>query len=320
MSKKNNQSNDLSIIRSGMLNVGDGHQIYWEDWGNPDSFPAIHFHGGPGGGTSESHKLLFNPEKHRVVFFDQRGSGKSTPFAETKNNTTQKLIEDTNKLRKHLDIEKMYLIGGSWGSTMTLAYALAHPEQVEAMVSWGIYLAQQFENDFISNGYARYTYPEAWERFIALVPEDHRKDGSSITKYYSEKLHSSDQIEAITYADEWSLWENSLTTVRYDKREMEQYSIGAEKNLALARLETHYFLNGCFMPKNYFLDNLEKIKHIPFYVVQGRFDNCTPPITAYQLSKAYGNNMTLQMVNAGHSRSDPELRTALRSVINAIFV
>lgn len=279
----------------------------------------MHFHGGPGGGTSESHKLLFDPAKHRVIFFDQRGAGKSTPFAETKDNTTQKLIEDTEKLREHLGIEKMYLVGGSWGSTMTLLYALAHPERVISMVAWGIYLGSQFENDLIANGYDRYNYPEAWERFIALVPEEHRKDGDSITRFYSDKLYSSDQAEAVKYADEWSLWESNLVTVQYDLREIAQDTLGADKNLALARLETHYFLNGCFIPENYIMDNIATIKHIPFYVVQGRFDNCTPPVTAYELSKVYGDQMTLQMVNAGHSRSDPEMRAALRSAINSMF-
>ncbi len=320
MSNKTNRPKDPNTSNSGMLEVGDGHKLYWEDWGNPNSTAAMHFHGGPGGGTNESHKLLFNPELHRVIFFDQRGSGKSTPFAEIKDNTTQKLIEDTEKLREHLGIEKMYIVGGSWGSTMTLAYAITHPERVISMVAWGIYLGSQFENDLIANGYARYNYPEAWERFIALVPEAHRKNGESITRYFSEKLYSSDQTVAVKYADEWSLWESTTTTIRYDKRQMEQDTIGDEKNLALARLETHYFLNGCFLPENYIMNNINKIKHLPLYVVQGRFDNCTPPVTAYELSKAYGKNMTLQMVNAGHSRSDPEVRVALRTAINTRFI
>ncbi len=320
MNNDKNQPQDPFTVNSGMLDVGGGHQIYWEDWGDPNATPAMHFHGGPGGGTSESHKLLFDPEKHRVIFFDQRGAGRSTPFAETKDNTTEKLIEDTEKLRQHLGIEEMYVVGGSWGSTMVLAYAIAHPGRVKAMVAWGIYLGSQFENDLIANGYARYNYPEAWERFIALVPEEHRTNGDTITKYYSEKLHSTDQSEAIKYADEWSLWENTLTTILYDQAKMERDSLGEEKNLALARLETHYFINGCFMPENYILDNVDKIKHIPLYVVQGRFDNCTPPVTAYELGKTYGKNMTLQMVNAGHSRSDPEMKAALRAAINSLFI
>jgi proline iminopeptidase len=311
---------DEFVRNKGFLDVGDGHKIYWEDWGNPDGTPIMHFHGGPGGGFNDSHKLLFNPQRHRVIFFDQRGAGKSTPFAETKDNTTQKLIEDTEKLRKHLKIEQMYIVGGSWGSTMVLAYAIAHPERVKSMIAWGIYLGSQFENDLIASGHFKYTYPEAWERFIALVPKEHQTDGASITKYYSEKLHSSDKPEASKYADEWSLWETSLLTLSYNKRKIEQQVLGDENNMPIAKLETHYFLNGCFMPENYILDNLDAIKHIPLYVVQGRFDNCTPPVTAHKLSKAYGSNMTLQMVNAGHKRSDPELFAGLQAAINTLFV
>lgn len=320
MSKEEVSVVDTDVNKSGMLDVGDGHKIYWEDWGNPKGAVVMHFHGGPGGGFSDRHKLLYNPQKHRVIFFDQRGAGKSTPYAETKNNTTQKLIEDTEKLRIHLGIEKMYLCGGSWGSTMVLMYALTHPKRVKAMVAWGIYLASQFENDLIAAGYAKYNYPEAWERFIALVPKEHRKSGTTITQYYADKLSSPDAVEAQKYADEWSLWESSLVTVMYDKRKIEKEVLGDENNIPLARLETLYFLNGCFMPENYIIDNIKTIKHIPLYVVQGRFDNCTPPITAYELGKAYGKNMTLQFVNAGHNRGDPEMIVALRAVIDTIFV
>lgn len=311
---------DIYLQNSGFLDVGDGHKIYWQDWGNPNGYPIMHFHGGPGGGFNDNHKLLFNPDKHRVIFFDQRGAGKSTPFAETKDNTTQKLIEDTEKLREHLNIEKMYLIGGSWGSTMTLTYAIAHPDRVKSMIAWGIYLARQFENDLISAGYARFNYPEAWERFIALVPAEHQKDGTSITQYYADKLNSEDTEEARKYADEWSLWESSLLSLSYDKPKVEMEVLGDPNNVPVAKLETLYFLNNCFMPENYILDNIGTIKNIPLYVAQGRFDNCTRPQSAYDLSKAYGKNMTLQMVNSGHKRNDPELQAALRAVINTTFV
>lgn len=310
------QKVDNYIRKSGHLNVGDGHKIYWEDWGNPDAFPTMFFHGGPGGGFHDGHKMLFNPDEHRVIFFDQRGAGKSTPFASTAGNTTQKLIEDTEKLRNHLNIEKMNLSGGSWGSTMALIYAISYPSRVRAMVIWGVYLARQFENDLLTTGYARYNYPEAWERFIALVPEKSRKTGNSITQYYADKINSEEKNEAVKYADEWSLWETSLLSLSYDKRKTEQDTLGDENNLAIARLETHYFLNGCFIPEGYILDEIGKIQHLPCYVVQGRFDNCTPPISAYQLSKAYGSKLTLQFVNSGHKRTDPELLAALRAAVN----
>jgi len=317
---KTMEQTDTYLQNSGFLDVGDGHKIYWEDWGNPDAYPIMHFHGGPGGGFNDNHKLIFNPDKHRVIFFDQRGAGKSTPFAEISNNTTQKLVEDTEKLREHLNIEKMYLIGGSWGSTMTLAYAIAYPARVKSMIAWGIYLARQFENDLISAGHSRYNYPEAWDRFIALVPVEHRIDGSSITQYYASKLGSSKEHEARKYADEWTLWESTLLSVLYDKRKVEKDVLGDINNVPLAKLETLYFLNNCFLPENYILDNIKNINNIPLYVAQGRFDNCTPPQSAYDLSKAYGNNMTLQMVNSGHKRNDPELQASLITAINTIFL
>ena len=153
--------------------------MYWEDWGNPESLPFLHVHGGPGGGFRDTHKLTFDPKKHRVIFFDQRGAGRSTPFAETKDNTTQHLLEDIEKLRLHLRIDKFNVFGGSWGSTLSLLYAINHPERVNSLILWGIYLGTQFENDIIAEGYARYNYPEAWERFISLVPEDKRTNGTS---------------------------------------------------------------------------------------------------------------------------------------------
>ena len=312
---------DTSVISSGHLDVGDGHKIYYEDWGNPKSLAIMHFHGGPGVGFNDTHKLLFNPQKHRVIFFDQRGSGKSTPYASTANNTTQDLLSDTNKLRQHLKINEMYLIGGSWGSTMCLTYALKYPEQVKGIIMWGIYLAREFENDLISSGYAQYTYPEAWERFISLVPKEHQANGTSITKFYASKINDAETKTAIKYADEWSLWESSLVSINYDKEKLEkEIVLSDESNLALSRLETHYFLNNCFLPKNYILENIAKIAHIPSYVVQGRFDNCTPPISAYELSKAYGANLTLQFVNAGHNRRDPEVLASIHTAINTLFV
>lgn len=314
------ETKDPFVRKSGHLAVGDGHKIYWEDWGNPKATPIVHFHGGPGAGFNDGHKVMFDPEKHRVIFFDQRGSGKSTPFAEVADNTTQKLIEDTEKLREHLGIDTWYVVGGSWGSTMSLTYAIAHPKRVKRIVTWGVYLARQFENDFIAAGYGRYNYPEAWERFIALVPEEHRKDGTAITQYYADKLYVKDARERQKYADEWTLWEASLVSLGYSKQKTEQAVLGDERNLPIARLETNYFLNGCFIPKNYIIDTIDTIKHIPCYVVQGRFDNCTPPISAYELSKAYGENLTLQWVSSGHKRSDPEMLVALKTAINTLFI
>jgi proline iminopeptidase len=310
---------DKNIVKSGHLDVGQGHKIYWEDWGNPEGFPILFLHGGPGGGINDRHKLLFDPLKHRVIFFDQRGAGQSTPYASIENNTTNDLIGDIEKLREHFGINKMHVTGRSWGSALALAYAIAHPERVKHMMIGGIYFGSRFENDFISAGYVRYTYPEAWERYIALVPEDRRTDGMAITQYYANKMNSANAKEAKRYADEWTLWEASTLSLDYDQRKLEAEVLG-DDNLAVARLEAHYFLNDCFMPDNYILDNIQKIKHIPCYVVQGRFDNCTPPDTALRLSKAYGKNLTLQWVSGGHRGSEPLINAAERAVANIFLV
>jgi proline iminopeptidase len=310
---------DEYVRDSGHLTVGDGHKLYYEDWGNPAAFPIIYLHGGPGGGFGDRHKLNFDPLKHRVIFFDQRGAGKSTPYASVDHNTTQDLVSDIEKIREHFSIEKAHISGRSWGSALALAYAIAHPDRVARMMIGGVYFGSKFENDFIAAGYVRYTYPEAWERYIAMVPEEHRGSGTSISQYYADKMHSSDAAEAKHYADEWTLWEATTLSISYDQRQLEP-AVLADDNLAIARLEAHYFLNDCFMPDNYILDNIDTIKHIPCYVVQGRFDNCTPPVTAYRLAQAYGDNLTLQWVSAGHRASEPEVRVAERAVANTFLV
>lgn len=309
-----NKKIDPFVRHSGYLDVGNCHKIYFEDWGNPKATPYFYLHGGPGSRFSDSSKLLFDPEKHRVIFHDQRGCGKSTPYAEVKHNTTQDLIADIERLRTHLKISSMQVVGGSWGSTLSLLYALAHPERVHSLIVWGIYLVRQFETDYVNEGYPRHTFPEAWERFISFVPEKYRKKGNEIMKFYAQKIRSKTKKIATLYANEWSLWESTLMSLDYDKGKLEQ-EVLSEDNMSVALLETHYFLNKCFVPENFILNNVHKIAHIPCSIIQGRFDMCTPPIGAYDLARAYGNNCTLQWVNSGHSRTEPETLAALRATV-----
>lgn len=313
---------DPYINNSGYLKVGDGHKIYWEDWGNPNGFPIMHLHGGPGSGFSESHKLMYDPKKHRVIFHDQRGCGKSTPFASLKNNTTQALIADIEKLREHFGIDKMHVTGGSWGSTLTLLYALAHPEHVAKMMIWSIYLLRQFENDHLYQGGAKNLLPEAWERFIGFVPQAKRKSSDDVIKFYASKINSKDKKTALKYAAEWTLWEMSTVSLSYDKLAIEREVLTGDQSMSvsMAVLETHYFLNKCFVPENYILKNIQKIKHIPCFVVQGRFDLCTPPVSALDLANTYGPNLNLQITRAGHLRSEPENLIALRSIASTALV
>lgn len=310
---------DKHVLKSGHLDVGDGHTIYYEEWGNKNAPLTMYLHGGPGGGFSDSNKLLFNPEVHHVIFHDQRGAGRSLPFAQTNANTTQKLIDDIELLRNHFKAEKVYVAGGSWGSALSLLYTLAHPDRVKRLVIWGVYLVRQFENDWINEGHAKNTFPEAWERFIAFVPKENRKSGDEIMKYFAGKIRSNDQAEAKKHADEWTLWEYTHCSIKHDTLGIETEVLGRD-NKAVATLETHYFLNKCFVPENYILDNIGKISHIPCYVVQGRFDMCTPPVSAVDLKKAYGKNLTLQFTNAGHLRSDAENIVAIRAAVNTLFI
>jgi len=310
--------NENNINQQGFLET-DGHKIYWEDWGNLSATPILYFHGGPGGGCEEDDKLFFDPKKHRVIFHDQRGSGKSTPFASTENNTSQDLVNDAEKICVKLGLGNVYITGGSWGSTIALFYAIAHPERVKKIMVNGLFLARQFEVDFVNDGRLKYFFPEEWERFIKLVPLEHQKTGDDVMRFYAEKMRSADMEIAHKYANEWTLWEFSLCSINYNPVELEKIVMEGQNNLALAILETHYFLNKCFVPENYILDNIHKIKDIPCVVVQGRFDMCTPPISAYDLKNAYGEKLVLKWANAGHSFTDPEKAKILQESIDTFF-
>lgn len=310
-----------NINATGELAVSGGHSLHWEDWGNPDATPIIHLHGGPGSGYSDKHKAIYDLKIHRVIFHDQRGCGKSTPFGETENNTTQDLIGDIETLRAQLDItDDVYIAGGSWGSTLSLAYTIAHPEHVKKLMVWSIYFASEFENNYVNEGYPRFSFPEAWKRFIDLVPEGHRANGKSVMQFYADKIYSADPEVAQSYSDEWALWESTLSSINYNQRELEEEVLGDPTNLSVAKLETHYFLNDSFMPDGYILDNIKRINHISCVAIHGRFDMCTPPINAYKLAQKYGDKLQLQWVNSGHSRSDPEMLAALQETARTELV
>lgn len=301
---------------TGYIEVGDGHQLYWEDWGNPEGVPILSLHGGPGSGFSDKHKVIFDPDRHHVIFHDQRGSGNSTPFASTDSNTTQLLVEDIDRIRNERGLDKATLVGGSWGSTLALCYSIEFPHNVDELILWGVYTGSQFENDWVNEGYPRFNFPAEWERFIALVPDEHRSDGDSIMAYYADKIHSESDEVALQYAVEWTLWESTLMSIEYDPDTLVEEVSSDPNTLAIARLETHYFRNKCFLPQDYIKNNLSRIAHIPIHAVQGRFDFCVPPATAYELAKEHGQNMTLEWVNAGHLRTDRYMLSALKRIIS----
>jgi proline iminopeptidase len=310
---------DKHVNRSGFLER-DGYQIYWEDWGNPKATPILFFHGGPGGGCGDYDKDNFDPKIHRVIFHDQRGSGKSLPIASTVNNTTHDLVNDAESVLDMLGIGKVMVTGGSWGSALSLFYAIAHPERVEKILIRGVFLARQFEVDFVNDGRLKCFFPAEWERFISFVPIENRNSGDDVMKYYADKMRSTDEIVAQKFADEWTLWETTLCSIYYDAKKIEKDVMGDKNNMPLAILETHYFLNKCFVPENYILDNVNKIKHIPCMVIQGRFDMCTPAISAYDLLVAYGDKLNLQFVNGGHFSTDKEVQEHLVKALKNFLV
>ncbi|WP_430782444.1 prolyl aminopeptidase [Actinoplanes sp. G11-F43] len=306
------------IAADGHLDVGDGHRVHWESWGNPAGVPVILLHGGPGAGYGDSHKALFDPARHHVLFHDQRGCGRSTPFAETGHNTTGHLIADIEALRRHLGWESAHLAGGSWGATLALLYAMRHPGRVRGLTLWSVYLARRADDAWAMGGPPRHFLPAEWDRFTGPVPADLRDDPEAVMAHYHRGLRDEDAAVARRHAVEWALWEAALTSLDYDPVRNERLATGDPTTVPIARLETHYFTNGCFIPENHILDAVGAVRHIPATLVHGRFDMCTPPAGAYELRQAYGENLALRWVNSGHLRTDPEMFAALRAATAAL--
>lgn len=298
------------IIRSGKLAVGNGHRIYWVDWGNKKvQNPIFYLHGGPGGGFNENDFLRFDPKKHRVVFHDQRGSGRSTPFASIAYNTTPDLLSDITTLQDHLGFEKISLYGISWGSTLSLLYGIEHPERIEKMLVGGIFLARKADEEFYLQGKVCTHFPEAWERFVAITPKDKQND---IAGYYKSKLFSGTPTERKKSAKEWMLYESAILRLDYQPQKLEQQlkEFAAE---SLAYLEAHYLLNDCFIEENFILKNAHKLRHIPIVIVQGRYDFICMPSAAYELAQALGDHALLHFVASGHSSDDMVQREVIRA-------
>lgn len=291
---------DEFTIDSGLLDVGDGHQIWWHDWGFIHAkSPILHLHGGPGSGSKNRYKLSYDPSVQRVIFFDQRGSGQSLPFGSTDHNTTQNLIADIEHIREKFGLEKFMLSGHSWGSTLALAYAIAHPTHVSKMLLGGIFLGTKQDADYIQQGGLKTHFPEAWEQYIEVVPEERRGDTVS---FYLEHLNKGAEASK-DYLRRWLLLEGSASgfDVDYAKDLAESYDYD-DSARPLALLEAHYFQNNCFMPEEYIMKNAAKLKDIPTVIVQGRQDHICPPEAAFNVAKAMGKNCHLHIVPGGHSK------------------
>lgn len=305
---------DENIIRSGRLKVGNGHELYWVDWGNKDvKNPVFYLHGGPGAGFDEKNFDRFDPRKHRVVFHDQRGSGRSTPFASTKHNTSADLVQDINKLKTKLGFSKISLYGFSWGATLALLYAIANPEAVEKMLIGGIFLARKADSDFYLKGRVASHFPEVWERFIAAAPSE----SADISEVYKRKMFGKDEAERKKFAREWMMYESSIAKLDYVPSSVER-NLKDFASESLAYLEAHYILNDCFIEENHIIKNAAKLKRIQTVIVQGRYDFICMPTAAYELHKAIDGSL-LHFVASGHSQGDMTQREVIKAYTNMLW-
>lgn len=289
---------EIEPFDSGRLAVDGVHEVYYEQSGSPDGKPVLFVHGGPGGGTHPTHRRYFDPEAYRIILFDQRGCGQSTPHAELRNNTTWDLVQDMEKLRQHLDIEAWQLFGGSWGSTLSLAYAQTHPEHVLQMVLRGIFLLRRRELLWYYQDGASRIFPDEFEKFMAPIAKSER--GELMSAYY-KRLTSEDAAVRLRAAKAWSIWEGSTSRLLPDEALIAK--TGEDKFAeAFARIECHYFVNGGFFEEDgQLLRNVERIHRIPAVIVQGRYDVVCPAESAYQLHQAWPKSKLEIVADAGHS-------------------
>jgi proline iminopeptidase len=291
-----------------MLPVSPLHTLYFEESGNPNGKPVVFLHGGPGGGSSPDHRRQFDPVKYKILVFDQRGCGKSTPYASLEANTTAHLVADIERLREMAGIDKWLVFGGSWGSTLSIAYAQAHPERVTELVLRGIFLFDQYEVDWLYKaGGASAVYPDKWDDFISLIPEGERGD---LVEAYRRRLTSDDPDEQLRAAQAWSAWEGSTVTLLPSKATIEHFT-SPEIAIAIARIENHYMANGGWLAEGELLRGADKLRGIPGIIVQGRHDTCTPPKAAWALKKAWPE-VDLQIVpDGGHLYNEPGILDGL---------
>ncbi|MDB5748228.1 MAG: proline iminopeptidase [Massilia sp.] len=295
----------LEPYASGLLDVGDGHQVYWEACGNPAGKPALFLHGGPGGGCTPGSRRFFDPARYRIVLFDQRGCGRSQPHARLRANTTVHLMDDIEHLREHLDIDQWLLFGGSWGATLALAYAQAHPRRVSALVLRGVFTARRRELRWLYQDGASHLFPEAWHSFIALVPA-HERGG--MVEAYHRRLSCGDAALEARAAHAWCAWEEALSTLLPDAGGPWP---DPAADLALARIETHYFRHGAFMEEGQLIANAHRLRGIPGVIVQGRHDTVTPAATAWELQRHWPEARLQMVPGAGHASGEAGIASRL---------
>ena len=293
---------ELEPYRTGHLDVDSGHRIYWEQSGNPRGKPVVFVHGGPGGGTEPRQRRFFDPQRYSILLFDQRGCGKSTPFASLESNTTWHLVADMEALRTHLGIECWQVFGGSWGSTLALAYAEKHPDRVSELVLRGIFLLRPRELRWFYQHGASEIFPDAWEAFLAPIPESERDD---LMRAYHARLTGNDPVQRQEAARAWSVWEASTSSLHV-KPEQIARAAADQFSLAFARIECHYFVNAGFLEtEDQLLRNIDRVRGIPGVIVQGRYDVVCPAVSAWDLHRAWPEADLRIAADAGHSAYEP---------------
>ena len=291
----------IEPYETGMLDVGEGHSLYYERVGTPGAKPAVFLHGGPGGGMAPDHRRQWDPELYDVLLFDQRGCGKSLPFAEIEYNDTWRIVEDIERLRDMCGHEKWQAFGGSWGSTLALAYAQKYPERVSELVLRGVFLARQQEKSWLYGYGASEIMAEQWDQFTGIIPEAERGD---LVRAYYERLTSDDEATRLEAAREWSLWEGHVATLLPNEELLDSFGDPA-KAVPFARICAKFFLENFFLEENELLNNVDKLAGIPGIIVQGRHDICTPPGAAWALKKAWPEAEFWIVHDAGHSAGEP---------------
>lgn len=298
----------IEPYRTGFLPVDGGHTLYWEESGNPEGKPILFIHGGPGAGTSPYNRSFFDPAIYRIILFDQRGCGKSLPFSSLENNTTWDLVNDIERIREHLNVENWVVFGGSWGSTLALTYAIKHPEHVQGLIVRGIFLCRPKELNWFYQFGVNYLYPDLFENYCSLIPLEER--GDFVQAYY-KRLTSEDPQVRKEAAKAWSGWEGATAKLRFDPA---IFAFFTEDDTAdsIARVECHYFINNAFFETdNWILENVEKIRHIPGVIVQGRYDMCCPMVSAWELHRAWPEAKLEIIPDAGHASTEPGIMDAL---------
>lgn len=308
MSERRTLYPEIEPYETGMLDVGDGHTLYWERCGTRGAKPVVFLHGGPGSGVSPGQRRQFDPSRYDILLFDQRGCGRSTPFASLDHNTTWDLVDDIERLRTSvMGVDKWMVFGGSWGSTLSLAYAQSHPDRVTELVLRGIFLFRQTEIDWLYQYGASELYPEEWEKFVGFIPAAERGD---LVEAYHKRLTGNDVAVQLEAAKRWSMWEGVTVTLLPDEAMLAEFTED-QHAIAIARIENHYMKYKGWLDEGQLLANAGRLRGVPGVIVQGRHDCCTPPAAAWDLKKAWPE-VELQIVpDGGHLFTEPGITDGL---------